>query len=514
MTKSVNTIQTDIQNLSNILLATLDESLFFSTLSGHLQSILNADIISIYLLQEDQSAQLIVKNQKIIEGGIVLQKGEGPAGHVIRTKKPYFSNNVSRDPLFQKEAKEGIQAELSIPVVVDGIVIASLHFQMNDNKIEFSREHMTEILSILNEIKQPLVNMKMYLAAKHLNEALLKKIEQKEKQISESKSSHNAHGLYKIEEKEIIGKSTAMKTILNLADKVALTDINTLIEGEAGTGKEMIARKIHCRSIRKEAGFASIDCTSLPEVQLEKELFGEEGSFTHSSNRGGLLETINGGTLFINNVDALSLNTQSKLQRFIVEKMAFRIGGQIPFRTDVRIISATTKDLSVLVQDNLFREDLFYSLNTMNLKSPALRDRQEDIELLAINFLNSGKARHDHKSLSPCVLNALLEYSWPGNVRELQNVMERAYILADGMIVEKDHLAETVSRKQEEVIVEEEEVYNFSEMTLDELERRHICKTLDALAGNKTKTAKTLGITVKTLYNKLHSYGMITAKEA
>jgi Nif-specific regulatory protein len=434
---------------------------------------------------------------------------------VIRTKKPYFSNNVARDPLFHQEAKEGVQAELSLPVSVDGIVIATLHFQIKKEGIEFEREHITEILKVLNDLRQPLVNMKMFLAAKHLNQALMKKIEIKEKELEASKSGVKVSDSYKIQDKEIVGKSEAMKSMLHLSDKVAQTDANVLINGENGTGKEMIARRIHCRSNRRDHGFVSIDCSALSEIQLEKELFGEENGFVAGGfSRSGLLENANNGTLFINNIESLSLNVQSKLYKFLSDKIAFRVGGQMPYRSDIRIIAATTKNLQDICQENRFREDLFFMLNTVNLKVPSLKERKEDIELLAISFLNAGKAGHEQKSLSPGVIHSLADYTWPGNVRELQNVMERAFILSDGMIIEKNHLSENVT--QAPVIEEEneEEIVDFREMTLDELEKRHICMALEHLSGNKTKTAKMLGITVKTLYNKLHSYGMIEAREA
>ena len=202
---------------------------------------------------------------------------------------------------------------------------------------------------------------------------------------------------------------------------------------------------------------------------------------------------------------------------FIQDKLAFRVGGQVPYKADVRIISSTRRDLTAMVSDGLFREDLFYSLSTIKINVPSLKNRKEDVIELAMFFLNHKRKVEEQKSFSPGALKALEEYTWPGNVRELQNVVERAYILSDNRIVEKDHLSEqvtTIQIPQEEVDETEAELYKFSQMTLDELERRHICMTLDHLSGNKTKTAKVLGITVKTLYNKLHSYGLIEAKEA
>jgi Nif-specific regulatory protein len=506
---------TELNELTSILLSTLDERIFFQELSRHLQNIVESDHIQVYLVQEDLEATLVSLDGKAIENGLVLKKGEGPAGHVIRTKKPYFSNNVARDPLFQKEASQGITAELCIPVSVDGIVLSTIHIQSKQEGHQFERDQITAILSILNELRQPLVNMKMYLAAKHLNQALAKKIEDKEKELEASKSGLSVATPYKIQDKEIVGKSDAMKALIHLVDKVANTDVHALIKGENGTGKEMIARRIHCRGERKNAGFLSIDCSALSEVQLEKELFGEDNGFIQGGfSRPGLLESANGGSLFINNVEDLTLNIQSKLYKFLVDKMAFRVGGQMPYRSNVRVIASTTKDLHEICLENRFREDLFFLLNTVSLKAPSLRERKEDIELLAMSFLNSGRAVHEQKSLSPGVINSLRDYSWPGNVRELQNVMERAFILSDGMIIEKDHLSENITQPKVVESEEVEEVLDFKEITLDELERRHICLALDHLGGNKTKTAKMLGITVKTLYNKLHSYGMIEAKEA
>jgi Nif-specific regulatory protein len=515
MAKTTATKATGLNDLTSILLSTLDEKTFISELSKHIFSIVECDRLVGYLVEEDTSATLVSRNGEVVNDGIHLKKGEGPAGHVIRTKKPYFSNSVSRDPLFQAESIEGVQAELCIPVSIDGIVIATLHLQQMSDARQFEREHITAILEILNDLRQPLVNMKMYLAAKHLNQALAKKIEQKEKELEASKTGLNLADSYRIQDKDIIGKSDSMKNLIHLADKVAATDVHVLLTGENGTGKEMIARRVHCRGTRKEGGFVSIDCSAMSEIQLEKELFGEDNGFAQGGfTRAGLLETANNGTLFINNIEALTLNIQSKLYKFLVDKMAFRIGGQMPYRSNVRIIAATTKDLHEICVENRFREDLFFMLNTVNLNVPSLRQRKEDIELLAISFLNSNKPVHLHKSLSPGVISALSEYKWPGNVRELQNVMERAFILSDGMIIERNHLSETITRPQVDETVQKDEVVDFQEMTLDELERRHICSALEHLGGNKTKTAKMLGITVKTLYNKLHSYGMIEAKEA
>ncbi len=514
MTNSMAKNLPEINRVSSILLSTLDESIFFNELGKFLHIQLQLDQTIIRSVQHGLDTQIVSENGKVVEGAAILEKGRGPAGHVVRTKKAYFSNSIDRDPLFEAEAIEGISSELCIPVVIEGIVIATIHLRSIHEKREFSREDISFVESILDELKKPLTNMKMYLAAKHLNESLLKKIENKEKELKEKEKGITLGANFKIVEKDIIGNSAAMKRVLHLADKVGEAKVNALLQGERGVGKEMVARRIHCRSNRADGAFLSVDCSALGERELEIELFGlESGEFNGRKIKHGLIELCHGGTLFINNIGMMPLSIQSKVQMFLKEKLAFRVGGQIPYRADVRIFAATIVDLAERVKEGTFREDLFFTLNTMSLTVPSMRERKEDIEQLSNYFMNHDKGPALHKSLSPCVVKILLDYSWPGNVRELQNVMERAYILSDGMIVEKEHLADSVTSGEVIEEVEDQNAYLFTEMTLDDLEKKHICMTLEHLSGNKTKTAKLLGITVKTLYNKLHSYGMIAPKE-
>ncbi|MEK6625897.1 MAG: sigma 54-interacting transcriptional regulator, partial [Bdellovibrionota bacterium] len=352
---------------------------------------------------------------------------------------------------------------------------------------------------------------KLYLSAKYLNEILLKKIEEKERELDERKHGMRISDSFKVTEKEIIGKCELMQNLLKMADKASLSESSVLLTGEAGTGKEIIAKRIHCRSRRKNGPFVVFDCSSYNEHEMEAELFGvtSSDSFTHRHDKLGMLELANEGTLLIKKISKLSLTIQAKLINFINEGIAQRVGEKIPYRSDVRLIVSSSDDLTQLSEQGLFRNDLFYSIGRINFSVPAVRDRKDDIELFAYHFLNKDKKNEEMKSLSPCVISVLKEYKWPGNLRELQNVIERAYILAEGMIVDKNHLSDHICKKEE---VKEEKVdkfLNFKEVTLEDLEKAHICNTLEFLGGNKTKTAKLLGITVKTLYNKLHSYGMI-----
>lgn len=494
---------TDIQRLSSILSATLNEGIFFGELSRHLAEVVKADRVLVFRALEDATPKMVSMNfeasSEEIESGL--------AAYVMKSKRAYFSNSVERDPLLGSEAAAGVKSEIAIPVSHEGIVIATMHFQMMEEGTEYGRQDITNVASVLNELKTPIANMKMYLSAMALNEALMRQIQEQQAELETKGPGFVLSNEYRIEEKEIVTRSQAMSELLALADKAASTNANVLIEGEVGTGKEMIARRVHCRSERSERSFITVDCAK-DEQALMEQIFGR-------GETEGAIERANGGTLVLRNIDKLNVNSQTSIAQYLKEGVAVRCNSTTPFRADVRIIATSNDNLIERIEEGTFRDDLYFSLNTVSLEIPALRSRVGDIEVLAHHFLNLGKADDLMKSIAPSALRALTEYSWVSNVRELQSVMERAYILADGMIIDENHLPEQVLEgKVEEEIVEEEEVYTFAEMTLNDLEKQHICKTLEFLSGNKTKTAKALGITVKTLYNKLHSYGMIEAKEA
>lgn len=514
MNTSMSKELTEIEHLSAVLLSTLDESFFFSELAVHLNKHIGADRVHAFRAFEDGKVEQVCDSGKAIAGGKCLEKGVGPAGHVIRTKKAYFCNDTTRDPLFHEELSGGIIRELALPIQHEGVVIGTVHFQMIKGELEFAREHITAVLEVLSKLSGPLANMKMYLSAKSLNESLLRQIEQKERELKEHSASNEIDSRHSTEEGKLVGKSKIMEEAVRRADKVSASNMNVLIQGEKGTGKDLLARRVHCRSGRK--AYVVVDCSIMTESQLERELFGEE---THDMSRGhrvvvGSFEHAHGGTLFLKNIDRLPVQLQGKISHFMKEKTGLRVGGHNAFRGDARIICSSSRDLRALVQEGCFREDLMYALATMIIDVPALRERGEDIEIIAQYYLNLGRERSAHKTLSSGAIKSLADYNWPGNIRELMNVVERAYILGEGMIVEKCHLAECVVEKIDESQSLQDELMAFAEMTLADLERRHITNTLDHLGGNKTRTAKILGITVKTLYNKLHSYGMIQTKEA
>lgn len=309
-----------------------------------------------------------------------------------------------------------------------------------------------------------------------------------------------------MDNRAIIFKSDVMAQMMKMIERVAPSQANILVLGESGTGKELIARAIHDKSNRKNKPFVAINCGALRETLLESELFGhEKGSFTGAYNKKiGLAEAANGGTLFLDEIGELPLSIQAKLLRFIQEGEIFRVGGKDPIKVDIRLICATNRELDQEVVRGNFREDLFYRINTIVIAAPPLRRRKEDIPVLIQHFLSQGHAYlNKSKTIDEEALKILVKYDWPGNIRELQNVCERLQILSEGHMIMVNDLPEIVRNPE----VKEEGLDFDPAMPLYELEKRYIIKALAHYGGNKTQAAQGLGITIKTLYNKLHEYG-------
>jgi transcriptional regulator with PAS, ATPase and Fis domain len=310
-----------------------------------------------------------------------------------------------------------------------------------------------------------------------------------------------------IDNKQIIFKSEVMSQLMKMVERVAPSNAAVLIQGSSGTGKELIAHAIHERSNRKDKPFVAINCGALRETLLESELFGhEKGAFTGAYTRKiGLAEMANGGTLFLDEIGELSPGIQSKLLRFIQEGEIYRVGGKEPIKVDIRLISATNRELDEEVVNGNFREDLYYRINTIVVKAPPLRRRKEDIAVLIDHFLANGTHAYLNRGrvISEEALEIMTAYDWPGNVRELQNVCERLQILAEGHTIMPGDLPEHIKNPEQKITIDD---YDPS-MSLYELEKRYILKALNYFEGNKTQAANALGITIKTLYNKLHEYG-------
>ena len=313
----------------------------------------------------------------------------------------------------------------------------------------------------------------------------------------------------------IIGRSPAMLNLLETVAQVAPSEATVLISGESGTGKELIAGAIHYNSSRKSGPFVKLNCAAITETLLESELFGhEKGAFTGADRRKeGRFYQAHGGSLFLDEVSEMSLTMQVRLLRVLQEREVTRVGGEQTIQVDVRLIAATNKNLTDLISNGKFREDLYYRLNVVNMEIPPLRQRREDIPLLAQHFLEvfTSKNRKEIKGFTPRALDHLIRYDWPGNVRELMNAVERTVVLSRSeFLSERDFPSIAGPELKAETGLSDATKINIDgDKPLEEVERATILKTLEAARGNKSEAARRLGITRKTLHKKLKAYGVM-----
>lgn len=308
----------------------------------------------------------------------------------------------------------------------------------------------------------------------------------------------------------LIGQSAEFVKVLELSSKVAPTDSIVLIEGASGTGKELIANFLHKNSPRVDKPFVALNCASIPDTLIESELFGhEKGAFTDAqAMRQGLVEIANGGTLFLDEIGEVSQVFQPKLLRFIQTGEFRRVGGNKTLKSDVRIISATNKNLVEEVRTGRFREDLLYRLNVITLRLPSLMQRKDDIPQLIDSILERKNKAKQKKKIHPDALKALMEYDWPGNIRELENVLERAMILCEDDIIHIKDLALPQRIIAANISNGNGEGKIGSAITIEELEKEHIAGVLANTKWNKSLASKILGISLKTLYTKIQQYNL------
>jgi len=318
---------------------------------------------------------------------------------------------------------------------------------------------------------------------------------------------------------ELLGQSAAMTDLRQLVRKVARTQATVLIQGESGTGKELVARALYRESPRANAAFIKLNCAAIPENLIESEFFGhEKGAFTGALNkREGRFELAHGGTILLDEISEISPTVQAKLLRVLQERELERVGGNRTIKVDVRVIATTNRNLEQSVEKKEFRQDLFFRLNVVPIAVPPLRDRREDVPYLADEFMRRFGRKHGvHvRGFSEEALKVLSGHDWPGNVRELQNVVERAVILSgESGVLEPEHLGMAKSAPAVSSAVAGVQPSSQSASaaidgatpTLSEIEKRHILVTLDRCKGNRTHAAKLLGVSIRTLRNKLHEY--------
>lgn len=350
-----------------------------------------------------------------------------------------------------------------------------------------------------------------FLTKPYLSEDLIKTV----RKIEEKRSLLRENQIIKAElsrlsgSTDIIGNSANFNKVLDIAQKVAPTSSTILIQGASGTGKELVANYIYKNSDRADKHFIALNCASIPDTLIESELFGhEKGAFTDArAMKKGLVEIADTGTLFLDEVGDISQIIQPKLLRFIQTGEYRRVGGNIVLKSDVRIISATNKNLVEEVKQGRFREDLLYRLNVITIEIPNLKERKEDIPLLIEWFLQNKIKMKPRKQISQKALELLMRYDWPGNVRELENVIERAAILSADDTIQPDAISLPLRSVGFFQKFNENNIIG-TPVSMKEIEMQHIDGVLKNLQGNKTEAAKILGISLKTLYTKIQQYGI------
>jgi len=310
----------------------------------------------------------------------------------------------------------------------------------------------------------------------------------------------------------LLGESLAMQRLFELIENVARTDAPVLIHGQSGTGKELVARAIHEESARKDKPFIKVNCAALNENLLESELFGhEKGAYTGADRtRIGRFEAAHSGTIFLDEIGDIPMATQVKLLRVLEEKEIERVGDHKTIAVDVRIISATNKDLDALIGQDLFREDLYFRINVFPLNCPSLAERYEDIPLLVQNFIdqNAAKGGKEIVGLTPEAMEALLTYSWPGNVRELRNAIEYAFVLCSGKWIGREHLPpKVISNGRKSLTNHHQNAASWEE------ERTKLTNALRKVGGNQSEAARILGVSRVTIWKRIKKYGIDLSTE-
>lgn len=511
-----------LNELSTKLQSLLESENFYQEIVSLIQSRFNYYRVHIWNVEPDFSVTLCAH-----AGHALPNTLHASVGQAIRNQQNYLCNAISPTPASSPDTR----AELCIPIIKDDKTIAALCIESDQPNV-FDEDDVATWEAVGSQIAVAMTNRKLYFEATEFNKKLQQAVEEKtlelrraherilEQQLLLQKENKALKNLVEQDQKvmDIIGKSGPILSVISMVDKIAPTTATVLIQGESGTGKELIARRLHFRSDRSKKPYVIVNCGALQESLLESELFGhEKGSFTGAvAQKTGLCEIADCGTLFLDEIGEMSLGIQAKLLRFLQEGEFYRIGGNRPIQVDVRVVSATNRDLAQEVKAGRFREDLFYRLNTITVRVPALRSRREDIPELIHYFLKNsrfGGSGQKSYQVTPLVMEIFCNYNWPGNIRELQNTIERLKILGETNEIRVEDIPFAIrapkireARDAQEVAEDDEFVFN---QPLEELEKNHILRTLAYNHGNKTKTAHSLGITIKTLYNKLHRYGVL-----
>ena len=485
-----------LNRVSQAIASTIDVNKILAIIVEEATSLTGAEQGSIFIIDEQAPG-----------GMATLLRGVPPKNHslahmidshltgwIVHNKEPLVIDDLTDDPRFPgfKGKDYPVKAVLSVPLIAKDEVIGAIHLN-NKGDETFSEDDMRLVHILASQSAQLLENARLCERISSENIYLKKEVERR----------------YRFG--ELIGQSKPMQKVYTLLERIVSSEANIIIHGESGTGKELVARAIHYNGPRKDKRFVAVDCGALPENLLESELFGYiKGAFTGAvKDKIGLFEEANGGTLFLDEISNMTLPVQGKLLRAVQEKEIRPVGSTTTKKVDVRIVSASSSDLLSLVQEQKFREDLYYRLNVVAVDMPPLRRRKEDISMLAYHFLTHFRQRSRKKAggFTSEALNLLEGYNWPGNVRELENIVERAVALAapEDEMVRPEHLPGQFLELQDAIVPAETETLNNA---LDQVKRSMVLKALEKFGGNKTKAAENLGISRLGLSKMLKKMGV------
>lgn len=448
---------------------------------------LDAERGFILLTSEARAEGFEVKSSRNVNEkqlGDLMRISTSVVNEVLQSGEPVLVYEALQDERYRETESvilQQIQSIACVPLRIKSRQIGAIYMDSLTKRGRFTRENLPFISAFANQAAVAIENARLYASIREENRRLRQEVQR-------------VHGF-----DEIIGQSRQMQDVFDTVSRVLDSDATVLIEGESGTGKELVARAIHYNGDRRKNPFVALFCGSLPENLLETELFGhKKGSYTGAiSDKMGLFESADGGTVFLDEVGDLTQRIQTSLLRVLQEGEVKRVGETKVRIVDVRILSATNKPLKDLIKEGEFREDLYYRLNTISITMPPLRRRRSDVPLLAHHFLDKYARKKPIKGFDDDALKALQEYSWPGNVRELENTIERAVVMARGEFIAREDLR----------LPDEEERDPFEPgVTLKDAERLIVQRTLEANDGNISETARVLGVSRRWLHYRLKEW--------
>lgn len=501
-----------IRRIGDSLIDITDFSSVCKSIVSVIQQELDSDNCSLMLV-DDEKGEIILRaakgpfdeEAKYIKENVSSTRfrlGESIAGHVARFGNSIRIQDVQSDERFilADSTTVEIRSLMCIPLSIGGRVIGVINLS-NNTPDTFNADKERALIIIANSSAIALENTRLYA-----------KLSQSRDLLAKENVNLKSELIRKFSPKNIIGASKAFEEILRKIDKISDVNVNVLITGESGTGKELVARTLHYSGIRAEGPFIAVNCAALPENLLESELFGiEKGVATGVEKRIGKFELANNGTIFLDEIGDMSLATQAKILRALQEKEIQKVGGNKTIELDVRILSATNKDLEQAIKKSEFREDLYYRLKVVDIKIPPLRERKVDIPLLANFFLKKCCKKHSlgEKWFARETLDMLVNSPWKGNVRELENAVEQAVILSSSETINSDDisLSDDKSNAALRIYIPDNRL-DYKEVIREiseQAEKRLIQKALKATGNNQSQAAKLLGIGRRTLINKLHN---------